>query len=377
MTHASVAGTDLEVPADLIRLSVGIETVEDLIADLDRALGVNRATSDVSSRGTSDGSAAPRRRAGGVRGLRVDVHQGGAGRPARRAARRDGGAPDDDRHRRARRLAGVPRPARRRSNQRAADAEVLACSSAGGGLRIGVVGNERLVTAEAGRRVALSSGGRVVHVSAGPLDAERARRSREARPDVVLLVGRHRRRQQRGAARLRDRAGGGALVGSGGGRRQRRRPGRGGAACSTVRRDAVRPGRQRRAADRGAASGVGPARDPGDVPGATSSAASTSRRGRSSPAMVRGATPDLVLSAVELLARGVPDADLAGRRRRGRGRRRRGDHRRVLGHRAGRATTPTPQALSHEVVAVSPGEPHGRGGPRRAVERGVHGGGGS
>ena len=38
MTHASVAGTDLEVPADLIRLSVGIETVEDLLADLDRAL---------------------------------------------------------------------------------------------------------------------------------------------------------------------------------------------------------------------------------------------------------------------------------------------------------------------------------------------------
>jgi cystathionine gamma-synthase len=38
MTHASVAGTDLEVPADLIRLSVGIETADDLIADLDRAL---------------------------------------------------------------------------------------------------------------------------------------------------------------------------------------------------------------------------------------------------------------------------------------------------------------------------------------------------
>ena len=38
MTHASVAGTALEVPADLIRLSVGIETVEDLIADLDQAL---------------------------------------------------------------------------------------------------------------------------------------------------------------------------------------------------------------------------------------------------------------------------------------------------------------------------------------------------
>ena len=39
MTHASVAGTDLEVPADLIRLSVGIETADDLIADLERALG--------------------------------------------------------------------------------------------------------------------------------------------------------------------------------------------------------------------------------------------------------------------------------------------------------------------------------------------------
>ena len=39
MTHASVAGTELEVPADLVRLSVGIETAEDLIADLDRALG--------------------------------------------------------------------------------------------------------------------------------------------------------------------------------------------------------------------------------------------------------------------------------------------------------------------------------------------------
>ena len=38
MTHMSVAGTDLEVPPDLIRLSVGIEHVDDLIADLDQAL---------------------------------------------------------------------------------------------------------------------------------------------------------------------------------------------------------------------------------------------------------------------------------------------------------------------------------------------------
>jgi cystathionine gamma-synthase len=39
MTHASVAGTPLEVPSDLIRLSVGIETIDDLLGDLDRALG--------------------------------------------------------------------------------------------------------------------------------------------------------------------------------------------------------------------------------------------------------------------------------------------------------------------------------------------------
>lgn len=39
MTHASVAGTELEAPGDLVRLSVGIETAEDLLADLDRALG--------------------------------------------------------------------------------------------------------------------------------------------------------------------------------------------------------------------------------------------------------------------------------------------------------------------------------------------------
>ena len=51
-------------------------------------------------------------------------------------------------------------------DRRATGAEVLACSSAGGGLRIAVVGNEELVTAEAGRRVALSSGGRVVSVYA-------------------------------------------------------------------------------------------------------------------------------------------------------------------------------------------------------------------
>ena len=38
MTLAIAAGSPPEVPADLVRLSVGIEDVEDLIADLDQAL---------------------------------------------------------------------------------------------------------------------------------------------------------------------------------------------------------------------------------------------------------------------------------------------------------------------------------------------------
>jgi cystathionine gamma-synthase len=38
MTHASVAGSPLEVPNDLVRLSVGIEDIEDLLADLTQAL---------------------------------------------------------------------------------------------------------------------------------------------------------------------------------------------------------------------------------------------------------------------------------------------------------------------------------------------------
>ena len=38
MTHASVAGSALEVPADLVRLSVGIEDADDLLADLEQAL---------------------------------------------------------------------------------------------------------------------------------------------------------------------------------------------------------------------------------------------------------------------------------------------------------------------------------------------------
>ncbi|MET0134910.1 MAG: glutamate mutase L [Kibdelosporangium sp.] len=67
--------------------------------------------------------------------------------------------------------------------------EILACSSAGGGLRLAVVGQERLISSEAGHRVALSAGAKVVHVSAGRLDGTGIRALRAAEPDVVLLVG--------------------------------------------------------------------------------------------------------------------------------------------------------------------------------------------
>jgi len=67
--------------------------------------------------------------------------------------------------------------------------EVLACSSAGGGLRLAVVGYERSVTAEAGHRVGLSAGARIVHVAAGPMTTAQVTALRATRPDVILLVG--------------------------------------------------------------------------------------------------------------------------------------------------------------------------------------------
>jgi uncharacterized protein (TIGR01319 family) len=67
--------------------------------------------------------------------------------------------------------------------------DVLACSSAGGGLRLAVVGFERSVTSEAGRRVGLSAGAKVVHVAAGPMTTAQVATLRATRPDVILLVG--------------------------------------------------------------------------------------------------------------------------------------------------------------------------------------------
>src|SRR3954469_19298890 len=70
-----------------------------------------------------------------------------------------------------------------------ADTPVRACSSAGGGLRLAVVGYEPLISAEAGLRVATSAGARGVRGAAGPLAGGDGAARRAAKPDVVLLVG--------------------------------------------------------------------------------------------------------------------------------------------------------------------------------------------
>ena len=69
------------------------------------------------------------------------------------------------------------------------DVEIIGCSSAGGGLRLAVVGYERAVTADAGYRVGLSAGAKVVHVATGPLDDAALAALAADRPDIVLLVG--------------------------------------------------------------------------------------------------------------------------------------------------------------------------------------------
>jgi uncharacterized protein (TIGR01319 family) len=66
----------------------------------------------------------------------------------------------------------------------------LACSSAGGGLRMGVVGLVADLTAEAARQTALGAGARVLKVVSGGLDDGAAAGAMlAARPDIVLLAG--------------------------------------------------------------------------------------------------------------------------------------------------------------------------------------------
>ena len=69
-------------------------------------------------------------------------------------------------------------------------AETLACSSAGGGLRIAVVGLEHDLTVEAARQAALSAGARVTTIaSAGLTDVTDATKLLAGQPDIILLVG--------------------------------------------------------------------------------------------------------------------------------------------------------------------------------------------
>ncbi len=69
------------------------------------------------------------------------------------------------------------------------EVEIVGCSSAGGGLRLAVIGYERAVTADAGFRVGLSAGAKVVHVACGPLDDAALTALAADRPDIILLVG--------------------------------------------------------------------------------------------------------------------------------------------------------------------------------------------
>lgn len=235
----------------------------------------------------------------------------------------------------------------REQDPRAAGAEVLACSSAGGGLRIAVVGTEELVTAEAGRRVALSSGGRVVLVSAGGLDTERLAALQEASPDVLLLVGGtdggNAEVLEHDAAALAGASWAGPVVVAGNVDSQQTVAGLlGGAGTPYVLADNVVPRIGVLAPD-SARSAIREVFLSHVIGGKHLSS------GTRFLEMVRGATPDVVLTGVELLARGL-DADHPGA----------GE---VVVVDVGGATTdvhsvvdldPEEAGLSREVVAVTP-----------------------
>src|SRR3712207_2547216 len=74
MTHASAAGSPLEVPADLVRLSVGIEDVDDLLADLEQALAGSAGQGEDPGAVLGDGN--------GVRGVGGAAAVGAAQGPA-------------------------------------------------------------------------------------------------------------------------------------------------------------------------------------------------------------------------------------------------------------------------------------------------------
>ena len=194
---------------------------------------------------------------------------------------------------------------------RASGADVLACSSAGGGLRVAVVGNEELVTAEAGRRVALSSGGKVVLVLSGGLDDAKLVDLRAAEPDVVLLVGGtdggNAEVLEGDADFLAAQPWAGPVVVAGNVESQAYVSARLSSsgtphvvADNVVPRIGVlAPDSARRAIREIFLS---------HVIGGKHLSSRVDDRGRGFTDMVRGATPDIVLTGVELLARGLDDA---------------------------------------------------------------------
>ena len=283
----------------------------------------------------------------------------------RRAASRTAEPPHHDRHRRPRRLGRLPGRSWPTVDPRAAD---------GRGARL-LVGRRRAADRRRRQRGAGHRRGRPPGraVQRRPRRARRQRRPdartcvellRPARPTWCCWSAAPTAATPRCCSACAAALGRGRLARAGRGRRQRRRAGRGRRRCSTA------PARRTSWPTTWSRS-IGVL-----APGSARAAIREmflrhviggkhlSKRADFT-AMVRGATPDVVLTAVELLARGL-DARAPGRRGRGRGRRRRRDHRRPLGR---RAVDPEDAGLAREVVATVAGQPHRRGRPRHALER--------
>jgi uncharacterized protein (TIGR01319 family) len=216
---------------------------------------------------------------------------------------------------------------------------VLACSSAAGGLRLAVVGYERAVTAEAGYRVGLSAGARVVHVAAGELVESAVTELLAQRPDVVLLVGGtdggnaevllHNARQLAGARLLVPVV----VAGNAGVRAE---------VCAALDRGHVRVVPTGNVLPRIGVLDPQPAREAiRDVFVSHVIGGKALSRSPAFAAMVRAATPDAVLAGVELLADGA--GDVPGERD-------------VVVVDVGGATTDVYSALAPEVADTRPRE---------------------
>ena len=179
--------------------------------------------------------------------------------------------------------------------------DVLVCSSAGGGLRLAVVGYEREVTAEAGHRVGLSAGAKVVHVASGPMAGADVAALRAAAPRPRAARRRHRRGQRRRAAAQRRSASRRRGCGAGRRRRQRRGGRRGRGAC--CRPPAAGSSSPPTCCPASASWRRRPPAPPSARPSSTHVIGGKGlSRGRGFAELVRAPTPDAVLRGVEVLA---------------------------------------------------------------------------